>query len=104
MLEVYGFTSGPMVKTPMDSKTVFTINDDQADEDTIKDYQAKIGSLLFLGIYIRSDIFYAVVKLSRFITNPSLIYIAVVKRIFRYLRTYPDIKIPYLKDGGDQLK
>ena len=27
MLEAYGFTSGPVVKTPMDSKTVFTVND-----------------------------------------------------------------------------
>src|SRR5436305_6074857 len=88
----------------MDSKTVFTVNDGQADEDTIKDYQAKIGSLLFLGIHTRSDILYAVVTLSRFMTNPSPIHIAAVKRIFRYLRTYPDMRIPYSRDGGDQLK
>ena len=104
MLESYGFTSGPVVKTPMDSKTVFTVNDGQADEDTIKDYQAKIGSLLFLAIHTRADILYAVVTLSRFMTNPSPIHIAAVKRIFRYLRIYPDMRIPYLRDGGDQLK
>ena len=102
MLKAYRFTSGPVIKISMDSKTVFTVNiDGQADEDTIKDYQTKIGSLLFLAIYTRIDILYVVVILSRFMTNLSPIYIAAVKRIFRYLRIYPNIKIPYLRDRGD---
>ena len=38
MLKAYKFISGPIIKISIDSKTVFTINDSQADENTIKDY------------------------------------------------------------------
>ena len=78
-------------KMPMDSIAVYTINTEgQADEATVKDYRAMIGSLLYLVVYSRPDILYAVVKLSQFCTNLSLIHLAAVKRIFRYLRSYPD--------------
>jgi hypothetical protein len=104
MLESYGFAEGALHKTPMDSKAVFTIRTDgQADEEEVKEYQAMIGSSLYLAVYTRPDILYAVVKLSQFCTNPSQTHLAAVKRIFRYLRSYPDMRITYSKDGGDQL-
>jgi hypothetical protein len=62
-----------------------------------------IGSLLYLAVYSRPDILYAVVKLSQFCTNPSAVHLAAVKRIFRYLRSFPDLGIIYSRDGGDQL-
>ena len=65
MLDAYGFRNGALHKTPMDSRAVYTINTEgQADEATVKDYQAMIGSLLYLTVYSRPDILYAVVKLA----------------------------------------
>ena len=104
ILETHGFGDGALYKTPMDSKTVYTVNaEGQADEATVKDYQGMVGSLLYLAVYSRPDILYAVVKLSQFSTNPSLIHLAAVKRIFRYLRSCPDLGITYSRDGGEQL-
>ena len=87
----------------MDSKAIYTINDGQADEATIKDYQAMIGSLLHLATYSRPDIQYSVIKLAQFCTNPSAVQYAAVKRIHRYLRSFPDLDTVYSRDGGDQL-
>jgi hypothetical protein len=104
MLDAYGFGDGALHKTPMDSKAVYTVNaDEQADEDVVKEYQAMIGSLLYLAVYTRPDILYSVIKLSQFCTNPTSDHLAAVKRIFRYLRSYPDMRITYSRDGGEQL-
>src|SRR5271154_1425084 len=104
MLDAYGFRNGALHKTPMDSRAVYTINTEgKADEATVKDYRAMIGSLLYLAVYSRPDILYAVVKLSQFCTNPSPGHLAAVKRIFRYLRSSPDLGITYSRDGGDEL-
>jgi hypothetical protein len=83
---------------------VYIINTEgQADEATLKDYQGMIGSLLYLAVYSKSNILYAVIKLSQFCINPSAILLAAVIRIFRYLRSFPNLGITYSKDVGDQL-
>jgi hypothetical protein len=103
ILETYGFGDGALHHTPMDSRVVYTPNTEQADEATIKDYQGMIGSLLYLAVQSRPDILFAVVKLSQFCVNPSDTHLAAVKRIFRYLRSFPDLGITYSRDAGDQL-
>jgi hypothetical protein len=102
MLNIYGFGDSILHKTPIDSRAIYTINIEEINETNVKEYQAMISSLLYLTVYSRPDILYAVVKLSQFYTNPSSIHLAAVKRIFRYLRLYPDLGITYLRDGGDQ--
>jgi hypothetical protein len=86
----------------MDSKAVYTINTKgQTDETIVKDYQRIIGSLLYLAVYSRPNILYTMIKLLQFYTNSSTVHVAVVKRIFRYLRSFPDLGITYSRDGGD---
>jgi hypothetical protein len=87
----------------MDSRVVYTPNTEQADEATIKDYQGMIGSLLYLAVQSRPGILFIVVKFSQFCVNPSDTHLAAVKRIFRYLRSFPDLGITYSRDAGDQL-
>ena len=65
MLDVYGFGDGALHKTPMDSRAIYTANtEEETNEANVKEYQAMIGSLLYLAVYSRPDILYAVVKLS----------------------------------------
>jgi hypothetical protein len=74
ILDTYDFGDETLHKTPMDSKAIYTMDDDgQADEATIKNYQAIISSLLHLAIYSRPDIQYSVIKLAQFYTNPSAV-------------------------------
>jgi transposase InsO family protein len=104
ILDTYGFGDGALHRTPMDSKAIYTMNaNGQADEATVKEYQSMIGSALHLAIYSRPDILYSVVKLAQFCTNPSVVHHTAVKRIYRYLRSLPDLEIIYTRDGGDQL-
>jgi hypothetical protein len=62
-----------------------------------------IGSLLYLAVQFRPDILFAVIKLSQFCVNLSDTHLAAVKRIFRYLRSFPGLGITYSRDAGDQL-
>jgi hypothetical protein len=45
-----------------------------------------IGSLLFLALACRPDITFAVIKLARFVSNPSQDHVQTIKKVFRYLK------------------
>ena len=50
----------------------------------IKEYQYRIGFLLYIAIIIRLNIIFAILKLLRFFINPNPIYIQVVNKIINY--------------------
>ena len=41
----------------------------------IKEYQCRIGSLFYMAMIIYPDIIFAILKLLRFLTNPSPTYV-----------------------------
>ena len=53
-------------------------NKGQASKAQIKDYQRRVGSVLYTAIMIRPDVAFAASQLSRFLTNPSLDHLAAV--------------------------
>ena len=54
-----------------------------------------IRCLLYLTFATRPDLAYSVIKLARFASNPSLVYIRAIKRILRYLKGTRDLGIIY---------
>ena len=68
----------------------------------IKEYQCRIGSLLYMVIIIRLNIIFIILKLLYFFTNPSLIYIQMVNKIINYLLSIYILRFKF--GGGDKLK
>ena len=60
-------------------------NDGQASKGRIKQYQERVGSVLYTAIMIRPDVAFAAAQLSRFLTNPSEDHFAAVNWTLRYL-------------------
>ncbi len=67
----------------------------QASKSNINLYQQMVGSLLYITLGTRPDIAYAVIKLSRFTSNPNEIHFTAVKRVFKYLKTTIKYGITY---------
>jgi hypothetical protein len=59
--------------------------DGEAHPRQMKQYQEKVGSVLYTAIVIRPDIAYAASKLSQFLTNPGPEHFAAVNWLLRYL-------------------
>ena len=58
-------------------------------------YQSAVGSLMYLMLGTRPDIAFAVSQVSRFLSNPTEKHWAAVQRIFRYLKTRPNLGLIY---------
>ena len=55
------------------------------------------GSLLYSAICTRPDIFFAVMQLARFNSNPGEAHVKASKQVMRYLKAKPDLGIRYTK-------
>lgn len=56
-----------------------------ATEGSVRLYQRKIGSLLYIAVMTRPDIAFAVSKLSRYMTKPGPEHHKAVDRVIHYL-------------------
>jgi len=68
-------------------------NDEELGE--VRDYQRKIGSIMFAMVYSRPDICFTMSKLSQYMSNPSVHHEAAVKHLLRYLRATKAFRICY---------
>ena len=100
ILERFGMENCHLAEIPMaQGYDVFMIpNTEQASRSEIKDYQSKIGSLLYLAVHTRPDISYSVSVFSRYLTNPSSNHIKGVDRVIRYIKGTINLGIMY--DGN----
>ncbi|CAN0014387.1 unnamed protein product [Sphacelaria rigidula] len=73
------------------------------DKDDTLDYQSIVGSLIFLCQCTRVDICFAVSQAARFMSKPTSVHMGAVKRILRYLRGTPDIRITYSRNSSFEL-
>ena len=87
ILERFQMSGCRPISTPMDSnnKLVAATDEDALDATATKDYQARVGALMYAMLGTRPDISYAVTALSQFCSKPSTIHAQAVKRVFRYL-------------------
>ena len=74
-------------KTPMEAgaKQILQKYDGVASPAEIKEYQSIVGSEMYLAQHTRTDISYAVGKLSQFLSNPSPAHIKAARRVLSYL-------------------
>src|SRR5699024_11199832 len=70
-LDRFGMTNCHGVATPYNDKVNLQPFTGRAYADEVKDYQSKIGSLIWLIVGTRVDIAWAVCKLSRYSANPG---------------------------------
>ena len=67
-----------------------------------KEYQAVVGSLLYLSTRTRPDIAFAVGSAACFCANPSQEHWTVVKRILRYLKGTVSLGLIYKRNGSTE--
>ena len=69
-------------------------------QNTVKQYQSNIGSLMYLMLGTRPDLAYTVGKLTQFSTNPSSEHLCALEHIFAYVNRTRHYCLTYLADGN----
>ncbi|CAN0028815.1 unnamed protein product, partial [Sphacelaria rigidula] len=69
--------------------------ENRLDPEQTKQYQAMVGSLIFLAQCTRFDIAFSITQAARHMSKPSTHHLVAVKRVFRYLKGIPDLLITY---------
>ncbi|CAM9820608.1 unnamed protein product [Sphacelaria rigidula] len=77
------------------NNTLPALEEHLLDLQGMKQYQAMVGSLIFLSQCTRFDIAFSVTQVARYMSKPTTEHMAAVKRIFRYLKGTPDLPIVY---------
>ena len=95
VLDKFGMDQAKPVSTPVDaSAKLMKTGEDEETVDQLK-YQSAVGSLLYLSMWTRPDITYAVGNAAKFCSNPSKEHWTAVKRIMRYLKGTIDYGLCY---------
>jgi len=68
-------------------------------EDLAKVYQELVGALLYLCTGTRPDIAYAVGRLTRYVSAPTVDHLAAARVVLRYLKGTSSLGISYQADG-----
>jgi hypothetical protein len=91
------------VSTPLPPGYDPSLNEGQATEGQIKEYQQKIGSVIYPSVVARPDIAFAASNLSRFLVNPSADHIQTANRLISYLAETKNLSIEYSGDAATPL-
>ncbi len=75
---------------------------DKRDPVAIRDYQACVGSLMYLSVLTRGDCLFAINQTARFLNNPGPTHIETVKRILRYIVGTANLGLTYRKSADGQ--
>jgi hypothetical protein len=67
-------------------------------------YQSMIGSLIYAMTATRPDIAYGIGVLGRYNHNPSTEHMVALKRVFRYLNSTKDWRLPFGGEGEGALR
>ena len=103
VLERFEVTRNTRVATPLPQNEDLVPNTDpkeDADANTVRNYQRVIGSLMYLMLGTRPDLAYSVGKLARFSSNPSPRHVEIIDRVLSYLKTHRTHDIMYVKNGS----
>ncbi|XP_055590100.1 uncharacterized protein LOC129742249 [Uranotaenia lowii] len=107
VLNRFNMNDAKPATTPMNSGEKLTKEPTPKPEDAEQlkkiPYQEAVGSLMYLAQCTRPDILFAVNKLSRFNTNPSLKHWEAVKHLLRYLKGTAKYKLRYTRQGESKL-
>jgi hypothetical protein len=90
ILRKFHFTNAKPSSTPADKTTHLLLKDDSGEAVDVHTYRSMIGSLMYLTSS-RPDIMFAVCACARFQVNPKISHLTAVKKLFRYLKAYPNL-------------
>lgn len=102
ILERFNMSNSRPVYTPINPGTKLMKTNDSDKRFDNKLYQAAIGSLLYLSLYTRPDIAYAVSKLAKFSSDPTISHWQCVKHLLRYLQGTKKLGLLY-KNGMNNI-
>ncbi|KAJ9490931.1 hypothetical protein VN97_g2331 [Penicillium thymicola] len=85
ILQRFGLDRCNPCATPMNEKQALTPFDGTASKAEIKEFQTKIGTLIWLMVSTRPDISFVVIKLAKHAKNPGSTHFQALKKVFRYL-------------------
>jgi hypothetical protein len=89
IIKRFGLEHAPKSHTPLSREaSQFVPFDGQASSDQIREYQERLGSLIYLANSLRIDIAHPASLLARFMHNPSPIHRAEADHIIAYLRDH----------------
>ncbi|GJV70166.1 putative ribonuclease H-like domain-containing protein [Tanacetum coccineum] len=97
ILKKLRFIEVKTASTPIETQKPL-LKDKDGEEVDVHMYRLMIGSLMYLTSS-RLDIMFAVCACARYQGNPKVLYLHVVKRIFRYLKAQPKLGLWYPKDS-----
>ena len=98
VLEKFGMSNSKSVATPVDSSS--RLMNDSGEKCDQQPYQAAVGTLLYLSVWTRPDIAYAVGNVAKFCADPRKEHWTAVKRIFRYLTGTTNYGLSYIRDNN----
>ena len=101
LLKKFDLTYCSFAKTPMATATKLEMNTKESKVD-ISNYRGMVCSLLYLTAS-RRDIMFATCLCARFQDDPKESHLIAIKRIFRYLKGTPNLRIWYPRDYGFDL-
>ena len=97
LLQKFKMDGAKPVATPVDTSQKLMKADDDSELFDKGLYQSAVGSLLYLAMWTRPDIAYAVGMVSKYCSKPSKEHWTAVKRILRYLQGTVDYGLCYDK-------
>ncbi|GJY08328.1 putative ribonuclease H-like domain-containing protein [Tanacetum coccineum] len=97
MFKKFDLASVKTAITPMETKVPLT-KDESAADVAVHLYRSMIGSLMYLTAS-RPDIMFAVCACSRFQVTPKTSHLNAVKRIFKYLKSKPNLGLWYPRES-----
>ena len=91
------------VGTPVtaNAMAVATTSEERSPESLIRDYQRKIGQIIYPATRTRPDLSFAASLWARFMSNPSAEHHRELQRVFRYLKSRPNMGIYYHPNPGN---
>lgn len=98
VLEKFGMCNSKPVATPVDSSTRLTYECGEKCDQQL--YQAVVGTLLYLSVWTRPDIGYAVSSVAKFCADPRKEHWVAVKRILRYLKGTTNFGLSYTRSDN----
>ncbi|GJY48694.1 retrovirus-related pol polyprotein from transposon TNT 1-94, partial [Tanacetum coccineum] len=93
----FRFTEVKTASTPMETQKPL-LKDEDGEELDVHMYRSMIGSLMYLTSS-KPDIMFTVCACARYQVNPKVSHLYAIKRIFRYLKGQPKLRLWYPKDS-----
>jgi hypothetical protein len=98
----FKFTDAKSSNTPADKTTHLLLKNASGVNVDVHTYRSMIGSLMYLTSS-RPDIMFAVCACARFQVTPKTSHMTAVEKIFRYLKTYPNLGLWYPRESPMEL-